>query len=171
MKNLEKLLSGGDLRSAGNSHLIVSGIKNQQDFDELFKFLFHANRLLVMRAADAIEKISAGHPEYLASKKKAIIELGITAKNKELKWHLAQLFSRLPLDAKEFNRVWGILSDWLTDKSNSKIVRVNSFQSLYELAKQKEIMKKDLSLIVRELERECIPSINARIKKLKFYKD
>lgn len=63
MIKFERLLSGGDLRSIGNCNTVISKIKNQNDFDELIKFLFHNDRIVVMHTADAIEKISISHPQ------------------------------------------------------------------------------------------------------------
>jgi len=69
---------------------------SQHDFDELFKLLFHADRLIVMRAADMIEKITVRDSLYLTSHKIEIFDLCEIAQNKELKWHLALLLPRLP---------------------------------------------------------------------------
>jgi hypothetical protein len=48
MKQLEEMLSGGDLRSVGQSNVVVSKIKTQHDFDNLIELLFYADRLIVM---------------------------------------------------------------------------------------------------------------------------
>lgn len=166
--DFEKLLEEGTLRSIGKSNLVVSMVKDQNSFDKLFKLLFHSNRAIVMRAADAVEKVSIDHPNYLSNHKSEIIHLGTIAKNKEFQWHLAQLFPRILLNENEFDKIWIILSDWVNDKSNSKIVRVNSMQSLYDLAMVRKKKIRALKLIISELEKECIASINARIKKFKF---
>lgn len=84
MLKFVKLLSGGDLRSIGKSNSIVPKVKNQNDFDELFKCLFHKDRIVVMRAADAIEKITVSNPLYLIKHKKKIIELPISLRTKNL---------------------------------------------------------------------------------------
>ena len=162
-----KLLSGGDLRSIGKSNLIVSKVKNQNDFDELFKCLFHKDRIVVMRAADAIEKITVSNPLYLIKHKKKIIELSNIAKDKELKWHLALLISRLNYIGKYLNNVWNLLSEWATTKNESRIVRVNSMQALFELSKREKSLTQYFSMIITELEKENIPSINARIKSIR----
>ncbi|MBV6439950.1 MAG: hypothetical protein EPGJADBJ_01608 [Saprospiraceae bacterium] len=65
MPDYHTLLSGGDLRSIGNSDLVVANVRNPHDFDELFEYLFQPDRLIVMRTADAIEKITVHRPEYL----------------------------------------------------------------------------------------------------------
>src|SRR5690606_30935237 len=95
---LEGLLNDGDLRSTGHSVEIIELIKTSQSFDKLFAFLFSENQLIVMRAADAVEKITRSHPHYLKTHKKEIFELLERASDKELKWHLAQIISRLKLN-------------------------------------------------------------------------
>lgn len=89
MAEFKKLLSGADLRSIGKYNSVILKIKNQNGFDKLFKFLFHEDRLVVMRTAKAIEKIAINHRQYLTKHKRKIIELFYLAINKELKWHLA----------------------------------------------------------------------------------
>src|SRR6185369_7114070 len=102
MPEFEKILSGGDLRSIGNSNSVILKIKNQSDFDGLFKYLFHKDRIVVMRSADSIEKITINNPKYLTKHRKEIIGLCNVAKDKELKWHLALLLPRLNLESNEF---------------------------------------------------------------------
>ena len=163
----EKLLSGGDLRSIGNCNTVISKVKNQNDFDELFKCLFHKDRLIVMRAADAIEKITVTNPQYLDKHKRKIIELFYTAINKELKWHLALMIARLHLTVKEFGKVWDTLTKWAKDRTNSRLVRVGAIQGLFEMTRLKNNLIKELGLTMIELEKENIPSINARIRNIR----
>ena len=165
MSNLENLLSGGDLRTIGNGNTVVKLVRNENDFDELFTLLFHANRLVVMRAADAIEKITINLPHYLNKHKTEILNLSETVKNKELQWHLALLLPRIDFNEEEFNSAWKILMHWAKDKTDSRIVRVNSMQALFELNKQNKKFTKDFQQLIGELKKENIPSINARIRK------
>ncbi|MBL7996436.1 hypothetical protein JNM05_13800 [bacterium] len=120
-----------------------------------------------MRAADIIEKISLHNPQYLTRHKKEIIDLCNAAKDKELKWHLALLIPRLHLHTKEFDNAWNTLTKWAKDKTNSRIVRVNSIQGLFEMIKQKNKLEKDFHLTLSEVEIENIPSINARIRNIR----
>src|SRR5688572_27552042 len=112
MTGFEKYLEGNDLRSIKRSNELVGLVKNQKDFDKLFTWLFHADRKMVMRAADAVEKITADNPEFLLPHKTKLLELCATAGNIELKWHLAQLLPRLQLPEKEITRAWKILYEW-----------------------------------------------------------
>jgi hypothetical protein len=167
MTGFEKLLSGGDLRSIGKNNSIARKIRNQHDFDELLRFLYSKDRLVVMRAADAIEKITIRHPQYLTRHKKKIIALCNVAKDKELQWHLAQLIPRLPMDNQEFGKAWDLLTIWARDKENSRIVRVNSIQGLFEMTKNKIEFANDFRLTLLDVGKENIPSINARIRNIR----
>ena len=167
--DLKKYLLGGDLRSIAEVDKLIPLIKNQNDFDRLFDILFSENRLEVMRAADAIEKITLNKGSYLQKHKNSLLKLLSTAQDKELKWHLALLASRIKLTNKDLEIVVSKLKEWISDKTESRIVRVNSIQALYNLSLQHKGLKKDFNLLVKNIRNENIASINARLKKLKIY--
>ena len=171
MPTITNTLKGGDQRSLGNTQVVISEVTNQQKFDELFKSLFDADRLVVMRSADAVEKITQTHPEYLDSHKNELLELFQTANYIELKWHLAQLIPRLiirlKLSEEETGAAWNKLIQWAMDNSGSRIVRVNSMQALFDIQKQYPELQKDFTNTLSKLDRENIPSLVARIKKLR----
>jgi hypothetical protein len=162
-----ELLSGGDLRSIAQSDNVVGLVQNQEDFDELFHYLFHAERLVVMRAADAVEKITVNHRGYLASHKNEIIELCKNATDKELKWHLALIVSRLKLRKSELGIIRELLTSWALDEKESRIVRVNSVEGLFNLLQEHKELEQDFELLLLELERQGVPSLNARIRRIK----
>ena len=167
MSRFANLLKGNDLRSIGNSNKIVAVIKDQKQFDELFINLFAEDRTVVMRAADAIEKISVKNPPYLQPHKKEILNFFSGAENKELQWHLALIAPRVSWNANECKRLFNVLKAWATNKSLSRIVRVNSIQALHDFFQQGKFSEGDFKQIISEIEKENIPSINARIRKLK----
>jgi hypothetical protein len=167
MKNIMSLLSGGDLRSISGADKVVTMIKNQEDFDELVQGLLSGERLTVMRCADVIEKITAGKTGYLQAHKKTLLKLMQTAADKELKWHLAQLMPRLTLTKTEFLKVWDKLLNWASDKTESRIVRVNAIQGLFGLLPGQVEYIPEFIKLMDALEKENIPSLNARIKQLK----
>lgn len=168
MNSLKQLLSQGDLRSIGQSNYVVSIIDNQHMFDELFQLLYDADRRIVMRAADALEKLSVTHPHYLSPHKKDMILCLSQAENKELKWHLALMISRLKLTDQEMELVWKQLSAWALNPSESNIVRVNSIQTLFEFSQQHSKLQNSFNRIISQLKYEAIPSIQARIKKMRL---
>ncbi len=167
MLNLERMLQGGNLRSIGQSNGVIALVKNQAEFDELFRVLFHPDRKIVMRAADAVEKITRNHPGYLQPHKKELLNLCGKAEDKELKWHLALVVSRLQLTRAELGRLWHLLAGWAMHKKESRIVRTNAIQALHQLLQQDRTLEQDFETMVSEAERENIPSLNARIRKLR----
>lgn len=166
MKDLLELLTGGDLRSIGRSNEVVRQIKNQDDFDNLFQYLFHEDRIVAMRTSDVIEKVTLANGKYLNKHKIKIIELCKSSPNKEVKWHLALLVPRLLLSKNELVEIWELLSFWALDKKESRIVRVNSIQGLFNLLQKNKQFVEDFDLISANLGKENIPSINARLRKL-----
>ncbi|MDH4295124.1 MAG: hypothetical protein OEV74_02500 [Cyclobacteriaceae bacterium] len=167
MNKFIKYLQGGDLRSIAEVEKLLPLVKTQSDFDELFENLFSIDRLVVMRTADALEKISATNPELLSNHKAEIINFLDTAHDKEFMWHLALMVSRLDLTTNQLGKVWAKLTKWAKDKKQSRIVRVNSIQTLFDLMKKHKVLETDLNQTIREIKKENIPSINARLKKLK----
>ena len=167
MKSLEKILSGGDLRSIGKSNSLVQTIRTQADFDELFTLLFRSNRVVVMRAADSIEKVTINNTTYLQPHRLEILQLCSTATDKELVWHLAQLVPRVNWNIHELKVIWQRLSDWALDTHASRIVRVNSLQGLADLLPQNPFMVSEFNRLIEKLNKENIPSLRARIQKLK----
>jgi hypothetical protein len=161
------LLMGRDLRSIKQNSIVVQAVQDQHAFDELFSLIFHHERPLVLRAVDAVEKITITHPAFLIPHKRQLLNVLKSADHKELKWHIAQLIPRVELDKDELTDVWHILSYWALNKNESKIVRVNSLQGLFDLAKLHNEFRTDVTRIIREVDREMIPSIQARVRKLK----
>lgn len=161
-----KYLKGGDLRSVGSVADLIPQIRCQADFDQLFSLLHLDNRLIVMRAVDAIDKITVVHPEYLYGHIKELMLFLSTAKNKEFKWHLSLLISRISLSGEDMEKAWGIIRSWAMNPLESKIVRVNAIQALYDLSKRNKHLRKELTALIPLLQKEGIPSINSRIRKL-----
>lgn len=166
MKRFEDLLSGGDLRSIGESNELLPLIKTQKDFDDLFALLFHEDRVIVMRAADCIEKVTRNNSPFLLSHKDHIVTLSHSAADKELMWHLAQLLPRVPWNKDEVNAIWERLRTWVLQKEGSRIVRVNALQTMFELSHKNKNLRDDFLNIMDCIVKENIPSINARIRKL-----
>ena len=170
-QSLTSVLLGKDLRTIRQNSVVVNSIHNQHTFDELFSLVFHHERTLVMRAIDAVEKVTLKHPEFLISHKSQLLEVLNSADHKELKWHIAQLIPRVDLTVAELKNVWHKLAYWSLNKTESKIVRVNALQGLFDLSKVNRELKDDFEKIISMMEHERIPSIQARIRKLKSKKN
>jgi len=167
LEDFAHLLLGKDLRSLSKTNDVVQLVDDQGTFDALFSLLWHHERPLVMRAADAIEKITIRRSEFLSPHKAQLLSLLKSGVNKELKWHVAQLLPRLNLDNHEVNEVWTTLNYWLLNPNESKIVRVNSLQGLHDLSRRFPVLKTEFEQIIHRVEREPIPSLQARIRKLR----
>jgi hypothetical protein len=168
MKDFKEYLKGNDLRSIGNNEKIMKLIHSQKDFDKLFSYLYNENRNIRMKAIDIIEKVTVEEKNYLKKYKNEFIEFTENNNDIEFKWHLAQLLSRLEYNNKEIKFVWKELKKWALDTKESKIVRVNSLQSLYELKNNTQKFESEFMDIIKHLKTENIPSINSRIKKIKL---
>lgn len=160
------LLKGGDLRSIGKANEAVKNVSSQDSFDALFDGLHHNDRRIVMRTADAIEKMTRSKPEFLNKHKNELLKLCADAKEIELKWHLAQLVPRIRLTPSETGEIWQLLRQWIVDRHESRIVRTNSLQALFDLQKTHVELKNDFFHIIEAIREENIPSLNARIKQI-----
>ena len=166
-RSFKSLLPGKNSGTLRQNNINVDSIDDQRKFDNLFHLVFHNERTLVIRAADAIEKITAIRPEFLKPHKNQLLEALNTAHHKELKWHIARLIARIGLTETELNDVWHKLSYWALNKSESKITRVSALQGLFDLSMANPVLKGDFEMIVVALGHEMIPSIQAKIRKLK----
>lgn len=163
------LLAGGDLRSLRNSKRVINSVQNKTDFERLFKLIYSSSRPVAMRASDAIEKITKTHPEYLRGHHNDLLELARHATSKELKWHLAQLVPRLDLPQSEVERAWHYLNYWACNPNESKIVRVNALQGLYELSSRSKNseMRGRFNRTLSALETQHVPSLSSRARVLR----
>ena len=167
MNRFLPFLETGDLRSIARANQAAERVQNQADFDELMACLSDGRRLVVMRAADAVEKVTRMQPHYLQPHRKTLLALRNTATDKELIWHLAQLLPRLKLTGKERQQTWQALHGWAINRAQSRIVRVNALQGLTDLALQYPAFRPELHLLFGFLEQERVPSLSARIRKLR----
>jgi hypothetical protein len=160
------LLIGKDLRNIRANSIVVQSVRDQFTFDGLFSLMFHHERPLAMRAAEAVERITRRHKAFLTPHKDQLLGILKTADRKELKWHIAQLIPRVNWLAGELNDVWHILTFWARNPHESKIIRANALQALAEIAARFPERKADFERTMKLMEREPIPSIQARIRKL-----
>ncbi|HKW87164.1 MAG TPA: hypothetical protein VJN21_00250 [Candidatus Acidoferrales bacterium] len=78
-----KTLSCGDLRSIGRSNKIVARVLAKPSlFSKLFRGLSSGDRIIRMRAADAIEKITLARPGLLRGRVRQLLQLAARAEDK-----------------------------------------------------------------------------------------
>jgi hypothetical protein len=158
-------LQGGDRRSIGRADEVVADVLNDPAlFDDLFQGMLHDNPVVRMRSADAVEKITREHPEYLKPYKAQLIQHVAAIEQQEVRWHVAQILPRLDLSDKERSRVAEILMSYLHDES--KIVKTMSMQALAELAEQDAGLLPQVMELLKELVETGSPAMRSRGRRL-----
>lgn len=162
MLTIYDLLKGNDLRSIGRSNEVVSLITSHPLlFDEVFNGIFHENKIIRARCADAVEKAAQKFPKYIQKKKTVILKNLNKFEQKEVVWHIALMLGLLNLTPIELDKAVIQLFKWL-NSSDSIIVKVTCMQTLaYYAIKNKKYLKS----VRDEIEKQMIngsPAIKAR---------
>src|SRR5271157_2005691 len=164
-KNILLLLKGGDRRTIGRSDEVAAIVsRNTVLFPKLIAGLWSSDPLVRMRAADATEKVTRQHPEFLLPYKRELLGLMAEAEEQELRWHLAAMVPRLLLNTKQRNLVTSLLVGYLEDRSS--IVRAFALQGLADLAQDDPSIRPGVIEILRRATRTGTPAMKARGRKL-----
>jgi hypothetical protein len=123
-----------------------------------------ANAVLLMRASDALEKISRQRPEWLAPHKLDFLGLAGGTDQIEVRWHMAQILPRLPLTPRERTVALDILFDYLKDRSS--IVKTHAMQGLADFAARDPKLKSKILPLLEELTQIGTAAMRARGRKL-----
>jgi len=166
MSKILHKLKGGDLRSIGRADEVVQDIlRNPSLFGEVFEGMLNDDPLIRMRSADALEKVSLKHPEYLKPYKTRLISEVSKIKQQEVRWHVAQMFPRLEINDRERDRIIKTLLSYI-DTSESKIVKTFSMQTLADLAGRDETIRPQIIKILKNLVGTGSPAMKNRGNKL-----
>ena len=96
MQDLADRLSGGDRRSIGAADAVAADVVQAPDrFTELWALVSHGDPLVRMRAADAAEKVTRGHPCLLLPWRDALLDGRLDDGTAEVRWHLLAMSERL----------------------------------------------------------------------------
>jgi hypothetical protein len=164
-KNILALLGGGDRRSIGRADQVVQMVsKNQALFAELMNGLCSQEPLIRMRAADAAEKITRTHPDWVNRYKRKLLELMGETQQQELRWHLAAIVPRLQLNSQERQLVVSSLKSYLDD--HSSIVKTSALQALVDLTPDDASIRPEVIKILRKAAQAGTPAMKARSRKL-----
>jgi len=166
MSKILQKLRGDDLRSIGKADEVVQDILNDPSlFKEVFEGMLNKDPVIRMRSADAIEKVSVKHPEYLQPFKSKLINHLSKIEQQEVRWHVAQMFSYIETSKIERNKIIKILLSYIvTDES--KIVKTFSMQTLADLAEKDEQIKPRIINLIKGMIKNGSPAIISRGKKL-----
>jgi len=165
MNRIEKLLSVGDLRTAGKSEEVVILVSsNPKLFGDVINAILLENPGLRMRASDAVEKITRDHPEWLKPYKRMFLSKIASINQKEVRWHTAQILPRLNLTKKERELVYDLMQSYLKDESS--IVKAFAMQALTDIAMQDSSYVDKVRKQLKRLMKEGTPAMKSRGKKL-----
>jgi hypothetical protein len=158
-------LAGGDRRSIGRANEVVAEVLARPAlFRVLVEGLTSENPVVCMRAADALEKITARRPELLRPYKNTVLEISGRTRQREVRWHMAVLLPRMNLRARERAVAVRILFDYLDDPSS--IVKTFAMQGLAGLATQDATLRSKIIPLLRKLTDTGTPAMRARGRKL-----
>jgi|CXWL01.1.fsa_nt_gi HEAT repeat protein len=158
-------LKGGDRRSIGRSSEVVADVlADPRLFGALFAGLSVDDPVVRARAADAIEKISTVHPEYLRPYRAALLGELSRCDQKEVRWHVAQLLPRLRWNVRDRQKVCDILTDYLRDSSS--IVKTFAMQALANLTAQAPELRPAVLRQLQKLTVSGTPAMRSRGRKL-----
>lgn len=165
MNRIEKLLSVGDLRTAGKSEEVVKQVSsNPALFDDVVNAILADNPGIRMRASDAVEKITRVHPEWLKPYKRQFLSNIANIDQKEVRWHTAQILPRLNLTKNERKKVFDLMLTFLEDES--RIVKTFAMQALTDIAVQDDRYVDKVRVLVKQLMKKGTPAMKSRGKKL-----
>lgn len=165
MHDILKKLEGGDRRSIGRANEVVADVLDEPTlFGVVFDGMLSYDSIVRMRSADAIEKITVEHPEYLQPYKEKLIRQVAVIEQQEVRWHVAQMIPRLELSDQERTVVVEILMDYLDDMS--KIVVTFSMQALADLALEDPGLRPRVIAALERLTATGSPAMRSRGRKL-----
>ena len=161
MERILEKLKGGDRRSIGRADEVVRDVlANPSLFPAVFSGMLHEDPLIRMRSADAAEKVTARDPDLLRPYKTQLLEVVSAYRDKEMRWHVAQMIPRLKLTRSERDAAVKLLLGYLEDQSS--IVKTFSMQALADLAIQDRRLLDEVVPLIERLTRDGTPAMTSR---------
>lgn len=154
-------LRHGDRRSLRGVPSVLRAVRRDPRlFGVLIGGMWHDDPLVRMRSADAVEKLTVEHPRLLRPYKRRLLDLASTAQQPEVRWHVAQLVSRLSLSSRERSGVVRILYRYLDDES--RIVKTCAMQALADIAETDPERRPGIIATLRALTSTGSPAMKSR---------
>lgn len=158
-------LAGGDRRSVGRANQVANAtLRDPRRFPALMAALAHRDRLVRMRAVDAMEKITLRRPELLQPYRARLLRAALAAEDKELRWHLALMLPRLRLTPAQRALASDVMFEWLRDES--RIVQTFALQALADFSAHDEQLRLRVLTLAAEMAERGAPAVRARARKL-----
>jgi hypothetical protein len=158
-------LKGGDRRSIGRADAVARAAMRQPKLLALLvDAMADADPRVRMRAADAAEKATRQHPEWLRPYKRRLLGEIAESHQAELRWHVAQMVPRLTLSRLEERKAVELLLRYLDD--DSRIVKVSSMQALADLAIRNPLLEPRVVPLLKRLTRTGSAAMRSRGRRL-----
>ncbi|MDJ0820254.1 MAG: hypothetical protein QNJ09_00415 [Paracoccaceae bacterium] len=158
-------LSGGDRRSVGRTQEVVDHVlQNRAALAELVAALAVDDAVVRMRAADALEKVSAQQPRWVDGFAQDILDAALGCEQQEVRWHAAQTLPRLQLEAGQRAAAVELLFACL--ESDSRILRAFALTGLVDFAESDAALRARVAPLVEAALASDVPSMAARARKL-----
>lgn len=165
-QSIREMLSGGDLRSIGRVPEVLGVMeKNPGRMNDLVRCLESVDPVVRSRAADALEKLTAGRPDLLKPFKEVLLREAAGSVQQEVRWRMAQMLPRLPLTPRQIRDVYSLLQSYLRDRSI--IVRVCALQATFELSLKDTSLRDPVRELVDASCRTGAPALRARGRRLR----
>lgn len=165
MVELRALLAGGDRRSIGRVPEVVAAVQATPALlAELVAAMADADPVVRMRAADAVEKVTAAHPNWLAPYTAQLLGPLAAIPQQEVRWHVAQLLPRLALADAEHQVAVAILFGYREDRS--AIVRTCALEALARLAEGDAALQARVVPVLESALRDGTPAERSRARRL-----
>jgi hypothetical protein len=163
---LRARLAAGDMRQTGAAGAIAAEmLVRPQCLPELLAALEDARPGVRMRAADALEKVSAAKPALVQPHGATLLKLAANATQQELRWHLAQMIGRLDLTPAQAKRAAAVFAYWLA-ADDSRIVRVMALQAVADMARSHPTLRPQARALCEQALNSPFPAVRARARKL-----
>jgi len=158
-------LKGGDRRSIGRANQVVQAVlANAALFPEVFSGMLHDDPVIRARSADVAEKVTRKRPELLQPHKAQLLRVISNCRDKEVRWHVAQMLPRLKLTRGEQGLAVVLLLDFLKDESS--IVKTCSMQALADFAVRDPELLADILPLIERLARSGSAAMRSRGRRL-----
>ena len=163
--SLRQQLSGADRRSIGRVPTVVRAVLHRPALiSPLVDALADTDAVVRMRAADALEKVTAAHPDLLRRSTTRLLRLAVDTDQQEVRWHLAQILPRLRLTQRQHAVGLRVMQKYLTDRSS--IVRTFALQALADLSEGDPRLRPRVDALLAEALRTGTPAMHARVRRI-----
>ena len=153
------------MRTTGNVDAVVDEVLANPAFAKSVLEGFNSHdAVLLMRCADAIEKLSRLCPAIVRPYTELFLDYIGTIDQQEVQWHVAQILPRLHLSETQIPRAMQLLDSYY--ESPSAIVRANALEATLQLAAIDNRYASKAQQRLRTALTSDTPSLSARARKL-----